>query len=306
MPVDRNIAALLSIIESLDYPPIAEMTVEKARAAFKVRTFDQRDEAALAVVGSVADGVVAGVPVRVFRPVGDGPKPTVVFFHGGGWTIGDLDTHDASCRLLCRDVDAVVVSVGYRLAPEHRFPAAVEDAVAVLTAVGSDLASFGGSDRLAVAGDSAGGNLAAVCTHVARSSGPSLVGQLLVYPSVDLGGAYPSTAENGKGYLLTTDEMAWFADQYLDGQPAADPRVSPLRASSLAGLPPAVVVTAQYDPIRDEGNAYASALSSAGVAVVTRQFDGLIHGFYGMEPLSRAAADATAWTHAQFARLLLA
>jgi acetyl esterase len=305
MPLDRNIGALLSFVASLDLPPVSEGTVEQARTAFRLRTFDHRDPASVASVASVTDASVADVPVRIYRPDLAGPTPTVVFFHGGGWTIGDLDTHDSSCRLLCRDVDAVVVSVDYRLAPEHPFPAAVEDAYAVLTEVAGDLGSFGGSDRLAVAGDSAGGNLAAVCTQLARADGLTLAAQLLVYPSVDLGGHYPSLVENATGYLLTADEMTWFTEQYLPaGQPVADPRVSPLRTTDLAGLPPAIVVTAEYDPIRDEGNTYAAALATAGVPVVTRQFASLIHGFYGMEPISPAAAAATSWIHAQFAGLL--
>jgi acetyl esterase len=303
MPLDPPIAEFLATLPVGDPPPVTAASVARARADFRTRTVDRRDDSVLVAMESVTDTELAGVAVRVYRPAAGGPVPTVVFFHGGGWVIGDLDTHESSCRLLARDTGAVVVSVDYRRAPEHPFPAAVEDALAVLRHVGGHRADFGGG-QLGVAGDSAGGNLAAVGAQALRADGIALAAQLLVYPSVDLAGTYPSRTENARGYLLTTAEMRWFMDAYLPaGASPRDPRVSPL-LGELAGLPPAVVVTAEFDPLRDEGNAYAAALAAAGVPVTSREFPGLIHGFYGMETVSPAAADATAWTHARFADVL--
>ncbi|WP_328707959.1 alpha/beta hydrolase [Streptomyces mesophilus] len=257
--------------------------------------------------------LAGSLPSRVYRPQATAPVPTVVYLHGGGWVAGDLDTHDVHARTLCRDLDAVVVSVDYRLAPEHRFPAAVEDAYAALTWVAQHVDAFGDDPaRLAVAGDSAGATLSAVCAQQAHADGLPLAAQLLVYPSTDMGGAYPSRTENGEGYFLTTTELHWFFEQYLGVVPSyhafaafgADPRVAPLRAKGLSGLAPAVVATAEYDPLRDEGDAYAEALRRAGVRVEHRRFGGLVHGFYGMAHISPAAGEATAWIHAALKRLL--
>jgi acetyl esterase len=320
VPLDPNVAGLLQFIAAAGLPPLAEGTVEQARAGLRTLTVDMRDPATLAQVDSVTPATVAEtVPVRVYRPAADGPVPTIVFFHGGGFVIGDLDTHDSVCRLLCRDLSAVVVSVDYRLAPEHRFPAAVDDCVAALNWVAEHLEEYGGDPgRLAVAGDSAGGNLAAVCAQQAHADGLSLAAQVLVYPAVDMLGNYASRTENAEGYFLTLADMEWFAAQYLGIQGtaatvaddpetaaiAADPRVSPLLAKSLEGLAPAIVVTAEFDPLRDEGDRYAEALSAAGVAVVHKQVPGLIHGFYGLEMISPAIADATAWINSRFKDLL--
>ncbi|MGN6128914.1 MAG: alpha/beta hydrolase, partial [Nocardioidaceae bacterium] len=243
---------------------------------------------------------------RVYRPGTEGALPTVVLFHGGGWVIGDLDTHDNMARSICRDCEAVVISVDYRLAPEAPFPAAVEDAVAATRWAAEHLAELGGSDVLAVAGDSAGGNLAAVVAQQLRdSSGPALAAQLLVYPATDVPGEYPSREENGEGYFLDVPTMEWFMEQYAsEVESLTDPRLSPLQAPSLEGLPPAVVVTAEYDPLRDEGAAYAKALSAAGVRVDYREFDGMIHGFIDMGPHSTAAHKAVDETCAMFSALL--
>jgi acetyl esterase len=272
-----------------------------------------------AEVASAADATVGGVPARVYRPTAAGAVPTIVYFHGGGFVIGDIETHDGICRLLCHDVSAVVVSVDYRLAPEHPFPAAVDDCYAALTAVAKEIGEYGGdAARLAVGGDSAGGNLAAVCSQLAHADGLDLVAQLLVYPAVDLlGENYQSRIDNGTGYFLTYADMSWFAGHYLGVaglvEPvtdpellarAADPRLSPLLAESLADLPPAVVATAEFDPLRDEGNAYADALAAAGVRVEHCQFAGLIHGFYGLESVSPAIAEATTWINDRFKDLI--
>jgi len=312
VPVDRNIAALLSLIAHAGYPPIAEGTVEQARRGMRALFVDLRHPTTVPEVGSVADAMAGGVPVRVYRPTASGPLPTVVFVHGGGWVFGDLDTADPACRMLCRDVGAVVVSVDYRRAPEARFPAAVEDVWAAYRWVAEHVDEYGGDgDRLAVGGDSAGANLAAVVAQQAAEAAVPLAAQMLVYPAVDLLGDYPSRAENPPG-LMTLADMRWTAEHYVGvaeddpraAELARDPRLSPLLAPSLLGLAPAVVVTAEYDPLRDEGNAYARALEKAGVRVEHREFPGLVHGFYGLEMFSSAVVEAMTWTHARLKELL--
>ena len=219
------------------------------------------------------------------------PKPLIVYFHGGGWVLGSLETHDGICRSLAVGVDAVVVSVDYRLAPEHRFPAAVDDAYAALVWAAGCAESLGAdASRLVVAGDSAGGNLAAVLAQMARTAGPEITFQLLVYPVTDHEFTSASMEENATGYYLTRNMMRWFYELYLhDEQDADDVRVSPLRARDLAGLPPAYVMTAEYDPLRDQGIAYAAAMAVAGVPVATRQSPGLFHGFFSMSEQIDAA-----------------
>jgi acetyl esterase len=240
-------------------------------------------------VAAVEDRRLAGpggeLPVRVYRPPGTGPFPALVYLHGGGWVLGGLDTHDGTCRALARAVPCVVVSVDYRLAPEHPFPCAAEDAWAATRHVAANAAAFGAEPgRIAVGGDSAGGNLAAVVALMARDrGGPSLVHQLLVYPVIDAAMDTPSYRENAEGYFLTADAMAWFWGHYVP-DPAArrNPYASPLRAADLAGVAPAQVLTAEFDPLRDEGETYAARLRAAGVPVTLRRFDGMIHGFFSM------------------------
>jgi len=244
-------------------------------------------------------GAAGRLAARVYR-VSDEKSPTVVFFHGGGWVAGDLETHDRQARLLAIETGAVVVSVDYRRPPETRFPGAFEDAFAALRDVIADIAEFGGdSARVAVAGDSAGGNLAATVAIACRDAGIRLAAQLLVYPATDVVGNYadaeqnarfPSRAENAEGYFLSRAVMEWFAGHYLaDAKHGADWRVSPLRAKNLAGLAPAVVCTAWFDPLRDEGKAYADALAAAGVATKYHHGAGLIHGYFGLGDASEAA-----------------
>jgi acetyl esterase len=231
-------------------------------------------------VGSVEDVSDGPVPMRVYRPSGDA-LATLMYIHGGGFVIGDLDSYDYPCRVLCSRVGVTVVSVGYRLAPEHPFPAAADDAAAALEWVrGHEPGPY------VVGGDSAGGNLAA---GVARGTDA----QLLLYPVTDMSTERPSVAENAEGYFLTRDDMEWFNRHYLGGDEslASDVRASPA-LGDLSGLPPALIYTAEYDPLRDDGDAYAEALSAAGVKVVHRRFDGLIHGFFALGPLSQAAAAA--------------
>jgi acetyl esterase len=226
------------------------------------------------------DGELA---VRVYTPDSEGPHPGIVFFHGGGWVIGNLDTHDGTARKLANAAGCSVVSVDYRLAPESPFPAAAEDCYAATAWVAENRADLGvGPGPLAVAGDSAGGNLASVVALMARDrSGPELGFQLLLYPVIDCDFDRPSYRDNAEGYMLTRDVMQWFWDQYVpDPAERRNTYVNPLAAASLADLPPALVLTAEYDPLRDEGEAYAERLKSEGVDVTCTRYDGVIHGFF--------------------------
>jgi acetyl esterase len=310
VPLDPQIAGLLSMMESMGAPPLSAGSPEQARAGFRTMTVGMRDPASLAPVRSVEPLTLPGdVPARVYRPEVDGAVPTVVFLHGGGFVIGDLDTHDDHCHLIAAEVGAVVLSVDYRLAPEHPWPAGLDDCLAATRWALAHVDELGGDPaRVAVAGDSAGGNLsAAVALELRGVDGPHLAAQLLLYPATDFQdeSAHPSREENAKGYLLTADDMAWFGEQYVpEGADRRDPRLSVLAAPDLSGLPPAVVATAEYDPLRDEGEAYAAALAAAGVPVVQRRFDGLIHGFFGLGPLSPAADRANRQLCADLKRLL--
>jgi acetyl esterase len=224
-------------------------------------------------------------------------KPVLVYLHGGGWVIGTLDSYDATCRELAQGAGCVVVSVDYRLAPEHRYPAAPEDCYAAVQWVAANAASLGAdAKRLAVGGDSAGGNLSAVVSQMARDrGGPAIRFQLLIYPVTDADFTRRSYVDNAEGYLLTTASMRWFWDHYVPEQAKrAEPYASPLRAADLSGLPPAWVCTAEFDPLRDEGEAYAKRLQQAGVSTTLTRFDGLIHGFVSMglvAPKAQAGVD---------------
>jgi acetyl esterase len=313
MPVDPQIAAVLALMEQLGAPALSNRTPEQARAGMRAMTIDWRDAASLAAVRSVEDSTVPGpagdIAIRVYRPDADGPVPTVVFFHGGGFVIGDIDTHDDQARLLARDVAAVVVSVDYRLAPEAKFPAGFDDCLSATTYVADHIDEYGADpSRLVVAGDSAGGNLAAAVAIACRDAGgPALAAQLLLYPVVDFapGGPYPSRIDNGEGYFLTAEDSAWFHQNYVpDDFDNTDPRASVIKVADLSGLPPAVIGTAEFDPLRDEGEAYAGRLREAGVEVVLRRFGGMIHGFYGMGAISTVAADAVRTLNADLRALL--
>jgi len=309
VPVDPQIAAVLALLDSSGLPPMYEGTPEEGRAAFVALTAGARTPEQVVPVGAVEDRTVPGAegerPARVSRPEGAGPFPTVVFFHVGGWVTGDLETHDNQARSVARHGRAVVVSVDYRLAPEHPFPAAVDDAVAAARWAAAHLGELGGDDRLAVAGDSAGGNLAAVVAQQLHADGTPVTAQFLIYPAVDSAGDYPSRVENAKGYFLEQPTMDWFYGHYAGGfDDAADPRLSPLRAADLSGLAPALVVTAEFDPLRDECEAYAEALRAAGVPVQQQRYDGLIHGFFDMGPISAAAQAAIDESCARFGELL--
>lgn len=287
MPVKPEVSQILELINSADVGPIADQTPGELRAGFdQLATLPGPDVAA--VSDHAFNGPLGSVAARLYRPIGSSATdllPVLVWFHGGGFVIGNLETADSTCRELANLSGAAVISIDYHLAPEAPFPAAVDDALAALQWVASNAGELVvDPSRLAVGGDSAGGNLAAVVSQLARDAGgPSVGFQLLVYPVTDPTGSYPSTIENGQGYFLEAATMEWFLDHYMDGGDASDVRVSPLRAADLSGLPPAYVVTAEFDPLRDEGEAYAEALSGAGVAVERIRYDGMIHGFFGMD-----------------------
>jgi acetyl esterase len=296
--LDAQAKSYLELLASLGLPPMHGLPAPQARLAYKkARAYAQPEPPAVADVRSLAAPGDAGpIPLRMYRPAGSGAAdvlPALVFLHGGGWTIGDLDTHDVVCRELANRSRCAVVSVHYRLGPEHRFPAAVDDTVAATRWIVSRAPQLGlDAARLAIGGDSAGGNLAAVASLILRDAGgPPLVLQLLIYPATDLRCDTPSHRENGAGYLLTREAIDYFRDNYLDGlHRITDWRASPALAPSFSGLPPAFVLTAGYDPLRDEGADYARLLRSAGVPVEYVCFESQIHGFLTMSKLIDDAA----------------
>ena len=261
-----------------------------------------------AVRDLTVDGATGPLAARLYSPdtITSGRRPLLVFFHGGGWVVGDLDTHDQPCRLLCRYADVHVLSVDYRLAPEFPAPAAAEDAVASYAWALAHAAELGADPtRVAVGGDSAGGNLAAVVAQQARDTGiqaPAV--QLLVYPGTDASTRYPSKDLFAEGYFLTKKQMDWYWDTYSAGGSRTDPRLSPLCADDLSGLAPAVVTTAAFDPLRDEGEAYAAALRDAGNTVVLRRAQGLVHGYLSMTGIHRASFEESLVVAGAFAAML--
>jgi acetyl esterase len=298
MPLDPQARAFLDEMAANDGPPLHELPVEQVRQIILEMTATKGEPEA---VGTLSNRTIPGpggdIPIRIYLPHGTGPFPVLTFFHGGGWVAGNLDTHDATCRTLTNAAGCALVSVDYRLAPEHKFPAAVEDCYAAVTWIAAHAAAFGGDPaRLAVGGDSAGGNLAAVVSHMARdNAGPRLAFQLLIYPATDCRFDTQSYRDNAEGYLLTKDSMEWFWTHYLRSDAdAMSPQASPLRASQLHDLPPALVITAEFDPLRDEGEAYGARLRTAGVPTVVTRYDGMIHTFFGMGAVFDRARDAVA------------
>ncbi|GLW07065.1 acetylhydrolase [Microtetraspora sp. NBRC 13810] len=316
MPLAPEIAGLLD--RMADDPrferPAGGSSVEAARRGHEFDAATLCPPAERAEVGAVRDLVIPGpvvpLPARVYRPPArGGAVPTLLWLHGGGWSTGSLDTADIIARQLCAEAGVVVVTVAYRLAPEAPWPAGPQDCTAALHWAAGNIASLGGDpDRLCVGGDSAGGNLSAVLALASREDGPRLAAQLLVYPATDLDPSpelYPSRKECGAGYHLEMPDVLWCFGNYLSG--GGDPhdaRVSPLRAPDLAGAPPAIVVTADYDPLRDEGEAYADALDAAGVPVVRHRLPGLIHGSLDMLGVSPTARQALTGIAASLASML--
>jgi acetyl esterase len=281
MPIDPQVEALLAELAAVDGPPLHELSVADARTVAEGMTAMAGEPIEVGAVDDITipvDGAEIGA--RVYTPQGDGPHPIVMFFHGGGWVICSLDTHDNVARAICRDAEAVVVSVDYRMAPEFKFPTAAHDCFAATKWVAANAASFGAdASRLAVCGDSAGGNLSAVVSQMARDAGgPSVSYAALIYPAVDMTRKGGSLDENATGYFLETDGMEWFMNHYLTESERADVMASPLLHENLAGLPDTFIATCEFDPLRDEGEAYAEALRDNGVHVDLKRYDGLIHG----------------------------
>jgi cation diffusion facilitator CzcD-associated flavoprotein CzcO/acetyl esterase/lipase len=275
-----DVGIMLDMMATMGLPSMDSMSAPDARAFSDAMSGARPPGPDVAeIVDGTFPGAAGELRYRLYRPAGDGPHPVVLYFHGGGWVLGSADSDDPFCRDMCVRTGAIIVSADYRHAPEERFPAAVDDAIAALQWIAGAAESLGGDpSRLAVAGWSAGGNLAAVvCQHVRDHGGPSIAAQLLLTPVTDSDLDSGSYRENGEGYILTRALMEWFWNHYTDPEQRSDVRVAPLRAASLAGLPPAIIVTAEFDPLRDEGNAYAAALSAAGIDVTHLQARGHTH-----------------------------
>lgn len=289
MPLDPQAQAYLDMTATMNIPPMSELTPDIIRQGMKMRFAMLGEPEPIAhTENRVIPGPAGEIPIRIYTPAGSGSYPLLVYFHGGGWVIGDIDTHDNVSRSLANGAGCIVVSVDYRLAPEHPFPAAPEDCYAATCWVAQHAPQFNGDPtRIAVGGDSAGGNLTAVVAQMARDrGGPLLAFQLMIYPATNFAMNTPSIRENGEGYGLTSDDMDWFTGHYLTSEEdKQNPLASPLLASDLSGLPPALVITAEYDPLRDEGEQYGQKLKDAGVPVTISRYDGMIHGFISMAPI---------------------
>jgi acetyl esterase len=296
VPLNPQLQAMRDQRERDNVPPLYAMSLADARAADLASI--QASGGEPEPVGEVTDLTIAGpggeLPLRLYRPASGRPLPALLYFFGGGWVLGTIDTADGVSRSLANSSGALVVVPGYRLAPEHPFPAAIDDCYAALRWVAGHAAEIGADPaRLAVGGDSAGGNLAAAVALRARADGPALAGQLLVYPNTDQLADDESMRAADDPFLFNRRSVAWYRQHYLASPgDAANPLASPLRAESLAGLPPALVITAEYDPLRDQGEAYARRLADDGVPVELRRYSGMVHGFFtmaGTVPASRAA-----------------
>lgn len=309
MPLHAQVKGFLDMLVAAKAPAFHQLPVADSRKAFS--SLIAMLPPSTATIAGTRDlripGPAGELPIRIYTPVGQGPFPIVMHFHGGGFVIGDLEIYDSTCREICAGADAIVVAVDYRLAPEHPFPAAPDDCLAATRWAAAHAAEFhGDSNRIVVGGDSAGGNLAAVTALRLRDEGgPKLRGQLLIYPVTDAADT-ESMRVNAEGYLLTRADMQWFVGHYVkDPAALSSPHLLPLHAPSLAGLPPAFLITAEFDPLRDEGEAYAAALSKAGVPVEFKRYDGAIHAFYTLFTsleLGRQAMDqSTAWLKKIFA-----
>ena len=294
MPLDPQIVTVMEAVAALGLPPNNEVSPEQARINGKMRPRAPGPE-----VGKVEDRTIPGpggeIPVRIYTPPGSGPFPGLAWFHGGGWVVGDLDTADGVSRHMCAGAGCVVVSVDYRLAPETKFPGAADDCYAATQWLAANAASLNvDSSRIATGGDSAGGNLSAAVSLMSRDQGGcDLVFQLLVYPVTERNFDTVSYIDNGQGYSLTREGMVWFWDHYLASDAdATNPYAAPMHAADLSGLPPALVITAEYDPLRDEGEVFGQKLAAAGVPTVCTRYDGMIHGFFGMSAAVDKAKEA--------------
>ena len=284
MPLDPQAQQVLDQLAALGLPPNHTVSPEQARINGMSRPMAPGPE-----VAKVEDRTIPGtgpnIPVRIYTPEGTGPFPALAWYHGGGWVVGNLETADGTARHLAVETGCVVVSVDYRLAPEAKFPAAADDCYAATQWISQNGASINvDPSKLAAGGDSAGGNLAAAVSLMTRDrGGPALAHQLLVYPVTARDFSTGSYRQNAEGYSLTLDAMKWYWDQYMRSDAdASNPYAAPAVAKDLSGLPPALVITAEFDPLRDEGEAYAQRLQAAGVSATCTRYDGMIHGFFGM------------------------
>ena len=301
MALDPQVEALLAQLAEAGGPKIWEVSPEDARAMYVAmgQMLDPQDLPIGDIRNTTVPGPACDIPVRVYSPVEGNADtlPGLMFFHGGGFVIGDLDSHDALCRALSNGGKCRVIAVHYRLAPEAPFPAAVEDCHAALQAVRANASAFGVDPNcMGVSGDSAGGNLSAVISQLVKANGePPLKVQLLIYPATQVHADTPSMRENAEGYVLEKGTMDWFMDHYTSGgYSPSDTRLSPLLADDLSGLPPATVITAGFDPLRDEGKAYADKLSAAGVSAKYINYEGMVHGFANMAGVLDVAREAVA------------
>jgi acetyl esterase len=302
LELDLDTQVLMKLAER-NLRPLRDLTPAQAREDLlhTVRVVEGRPLALVETSEVSIAGAAGALRARLYAPHGapeaGPPSPLIVYYHGGGWVSGDLDSHEQPCRMLARSSGARVLSVDYRLAPEHPFPAPVEDAFAAFRDAVARAVELGvDADRIAVAGDSAGGHLAAVtCQLCAADGGPAPAFQLLIYPATDLAGETPSRVTFAEGFVLTKDDMDWYEAHFLGaGDDRSDPRVSPLLADDLAGLPPALVVTAGFDPLRDEGEAYARRLREAGVRTILRRHPSYVHGFIHALALGAGSREALA------------
>lgn len=307
MPVHDQVQAFLQLLAASNLPPYEQSTVQQARDRMNAIAMLERPATPIAeVIDLRIPGPAKEIPLRIYRPIPSPNQPTLIYFHGGGWVVGSIESHDRLCRALASASGFQVISVDYRLAPEHKYPAAVEDAEATYRYVRAHAAELGvDSAQIYLGGDSAGGNLSAVVCQRARDLNEPLPrGQVLIYPATGSAHKTASHAEFADGYLLTAGAMAWFASHYIEhpGQ-LRESSVSPAFAQDVSGLPPTFLLTAEFDPLRDEGEAYAQKLTAAGVPVSLRRYDGMIHGFLQLSAMVSAATTAieeiAGWLRAQ-------
>jgi acetyl esterase len=298
MPLDPIVKGFLDQMKAMGGPKMSEAGAEAGRAQFAglMQLVGPKDVPVGKTENLVVPSAAGGIPIRVYTPVAAGrdPMPALIYFHGGGWVIGNIDTHDGLCRLMANEGAFRVIAVEYRLAPEHKYPAALDDALAALTWVASNAADIGvDANRIAVGGDSAGGALAAICTQYAKSKGIPLEAQMLLFPVTQIGEQTGSLKEFAVGYFLEKETLDWFYDCYLPpGADKNDPRISPLRAKDLSGLPPAYIMLGGFDPLHDEGMQYADKLRAAGVKVTVADHSDMVHTFIYLQSVLPQAHEA--------------
>jgi acetyl esterase len=295
--LDPRVAVVLKLNQILSNPDFQSVADKRKKLETSARLGAGKLIPFQNIKNTEIPGPAGNIPIRIYTPEGPNQMPIIVFYHGGGWVSGSLDTHDHTCRALSKGTTAIVVSVAYRLAPEYPFPAGVIDAYAALQWVAKNAGQFGGDrTRIAVAGDSAGGNIAAVVAQMARNNkSPAITAQVLIYPATNSSSLDTvSYKENGNGFMLLKKNIEIFREMYLPRKDDwNDPKASPLLAKDFKGLPPAIVITAEFDPLRDEGEAYAAKLQQAGVPTVSTRYKGVVHGFVGMGRFIPQADEAT-------------